>query len=1807
MLEYFTAALSEGDTSSHGEYELRYANEFTGSRGGRHVIEAFHPEDGKVARMEWMGRAPYAIHSLDVDPEHRRQGLATAMWDWAQQNARPKPRHSEQRTDMGEAWARSVGGRLPRRVSRRASGEGLFPTNRGNTMDAGISEYFGGGHGEADHPGRTAGRGKPRRDGGNRPAAPGGDQGGAPADAGRPQAGPGGAGVEGPRPVTFHPKAAKELAKLDGTIRKRAKGVVDALSQRGGEGVQTHALANSLAGYYSSKINHDHRIVHQPTDEGGIHIIYVGLHDYDQAARRVGAKDAQEFGGTVRMVPPEEYRKFRYPDYPSAATPAALVRHFKKTSPEYYDKIKSKVQEEGFTTPVLVRWNDPRGKPLRRPEVMEGHHRAAVAHELGMHLPVGDYDNPDDYDTAFKAGQQWFRENQRPAEGVSWKEAARKEDMEPHQRAVHEAQETVRLHHPNLTMSVTEESGTKHLRGVLGEHGYPRADEAFVHIHPGVRGFSSTAMDNSTGAMGVSLHPSRADYGTLLHETAHLLNDHATGRRFREDSSDEHVHGIGYVQQYAKLLQPWGRKTPGGNYQAGPGDMLLNEYYRSLNHKTASKRQRQCPCGQMAEFDPQDGWQHLDGSVTHDDPEGTSVSDLMKTAQTGEEYYDPDDGEYARLWDHWHPQLQPEMHRHLSMHLPGDHPAHDDRMPMHERAHAVLQQVSEGTPERPGTLGWHWTDDPSLRFLNTGEGRLQPGHTPVIVHAKTPPREHIEDNTWTLREDRAVKDWDHPEREVPLKRNAPVHVTGVSWRPAGGQMVRHDFEHPIVRYAGAQGDLPEGLRFAIEEARGGRRYHRINAHVPGRKEPVGSMMWDAIGDEDDPDTLPGEVFGLRVEPEYRRRGVANAMWDHARRHGPTPDPQHSLVQTEEGAAWARQKLAAHPLPTSRVFGPTYGLDHRLFTGEKLKPEVRTAVMARLGPVIEPVLGDDWQRYTKVYLAGSEASEWTSATLEGNSDFDTLIGVDYDHLKGEPGVPVADLDDQDITDALNTALREGYNASPWKAPFGGSWDLTGYCNAGSYDIRKIKPYAAYNITDDEWSVKPPHLPDWSIDKLPEGGQNLLAEAEGYAAVIEAISKMPEPFQTQQGKALWHHLHSDRGRAFSDEGEGWYDPGNLIEKALVEWGLWDKLVEWQYGKKTASYGGVPVAHVRIDKLWPHREWDHQADGHSYDREGGGPYAGKHDVQSWERNRQSVAEGGIEHPITLEYNPKAHSAYIGEGNHRLHWARELGHETVPVRVWRTSKDMHPRYDLPGAHRLPEGEHIPQELDPRDVLPQDWFPAQGKTAGRQIQPGVHHSDALTSDGAGWARKVSMLEYFAVKRSDHPLAPDLPPEQHEALDAEDYTQHKRKMLDLAKNPVPGTHIWRGELRAEDPVKGARETGVGIHWGVNPDTIVRPQAGDGEHEVVYHAEIENPEEQSFSRSHPMWQGRHMSMDSEAEVRLKPGSRVKLHGVWYNDPYVSEKGYFTPTKPERMGKQWSYHPINEYVQVAHRPSNGLIDYSDVGVKHEGMLGYFTADYRLMHTPPDENSGKPMHEYEGGDPDDLVRIYRSVPRNVDYFDTNTWASSDPDYAHLHGRDSHDPSKDWPVISAEVPKKHVFWDENDPNEVGYQGPRLESHQIELHDEETGEHRPYEHPAGWSQHAEDRGGDFFHGMSVHLPQEDHDFVHDPRNPKEERALRLFKHVPQRIRENGTPEWTEDADEAVQDSHDFDREHGWEDHDTPETHVVVHGSQNLEHAHGISWAPEDSHPTSFEDDMHHHEFTGDPNERLSKQSSIADYFGMAA
>ena len=93
-----------------GDYSLEYArpdmyiprHRIVASQGGQ-----------RAGEMTWHPKT-HAITGINVEPGEQRKGLATAMWNMGQ-DIRPKPVHSADRTRAGEAWAKSVGGRLPRR------------------------------------------------------------------------------------------------------------------------------------------------------------------------------------------------------------------------------------------------------------------------------------------------------------------------------------------------------------------------------------------------------------------------------------------------------------------------------------------------------------------------------------------------------------------------------------------------------------------------------------------------------------------------------------------------------------------------------------------------------------------------------------------------------------------------------------------------------------------------------------------------------------------------------------------------------------------------------------------------------------------------------------------------------------------------------------------------------------------------------------------------------------------------------------------------------------------------------------------------------------------------------------------------------------------------------------------------------------------------------------------------------------------------------------------------------------------------------------------------------------------------------------------------------------------------------------------------------------------------------------------------------------------------------------------------------------------------------------------------------------
>jgi hypothetical protein len=190
-----------------------------------------------------------------------------------------------------------------------------------------------------------------------------------------------------------------------------------------------------------------------------------------------------------------------------------------------------------------------------------------------------------------------------------------------------------------------------------------------------------------------------------------------------------------------------------------------------------------------------------------------------------------------------------------------------------------------------------------------------------------------------------------------------------------------------------------------------------------------------------------------------------------------------------------EQIGGYPLPHGGQFGPSKpSLDPAVFDrDERMHPWVRLPILSLLGAFWDP-RHQGWQTWARVYLAGSMASYWW-----GTPDCDVLIGVDvggfnrYNPVHAQP-------DNETLARYLTDELRTGLDpltehfafppspdyrvtmgalgatplpieAPPGTPPLGGDgMEVTLYVNADSFDIRKIKPYTAYDLSTDTWAVQ-----------------------------------------------------------------------------------------------------------------------------------------------------------------------------------------------------------------------------------------------------------------------------------------------------------------------------------------------------------------------------------------------------------------------------------------------------------------------------------------------------------------------------------------------------------------------------------------------------------------------------------------------------------------------------------------------------------------------------------------------------------------
>lgn len=259
--------------------------------------------------------------------------------------------------------------------------------------------------------------------------------------------------------------------------------------------------------------------------------------------------------------------------------------------------------------------------------------------------------------------------------------------------------------------------------------------------------------------------------------------------------------------------------------------------------------------------------------------------------------------------------------------------------------------------------------------------------------------------------------------------------------------------------------------------------------------------------------------------------------------------------------------------TSYFSKPEETLDPKLFDGNHLKGWVRNGVLQ----LLFDFLREEYRHpdlWAHVWIAGSAVSyQWSAAREPG--DLDVLIGVDYlQFRKANP--EYLGLSDLEISKMLNEDFRN--NLQPDTENWNG-FEVTFYVNPGATDIRSINPYAAYDLTHDEWTVTPtqisaPNEKVWDVSAQRDlsmasdivmrysQAQSELTSAQNDAARRNAEAKLQASLV--QGTALYKEIHEGRKLAFREGGEGYTDFYNY---------------RWQAGKK---YGTVPALR-KMSEYW------------------------------------------------------------------------------------------------------------------------------------------------------------------------------------------------------------------------------------------------------------------------------------------------------------------------------------------------------------------------------------------------------------------------------------------------------------------------------------------------------------------------------------------------------------------------------------------------------------------------------------------------
>jgi hypothetical protein len=272
----------------------------------------------------------------------------------------------------------------------------------------------------------------------------------------------------------------------------------------------------------------------------------------------------------------------------------------------------------------------------------------------------------------------------------------------------------------------------------------------------------------------------------------------------------------------------------------------------------------------------------------------------------------------------------------------------------------------------------------------------------------------------------------------------------------------------------------------------------------------------------------------------------------------------------ESLARTAQAVGISPGSTSYFSDPSETLDPRLFEDKTLRPWVRKGVTDILFDFLLRHF-DRPEAWTTVWLAGSGVSyQWAAAREPG--DLDCLVGIDYPTFR-RTNPKYVRLSDLEISQIFN----EGFSNEVMPAT--SNWhgfELTYYVNP-STDIRDINPYAAYDVTHNEWTVEPditpvpPYSRAWEASAHRDYEQSVEV-VNRYSNALDSVRRAVNPAHrvsaearlraaVEQASALFDDIHAGRKIAFSRIGAGYADFNNY---------------RWQAGKRSGAVQALRRIH-------------------------------------------------------------------------------------------------------------------------------------------------------------------------------------------------------------------------------------------------------------------------------------------------------------------------------------------------------------------------------------------------------------------------------------------------------------------------------------------------------------------------------------------------------------------------------------------------------------------------------------------------------